>query len=143
MICGELAVKWLDAERCGVAVEPLGIHQCDGAQPTDVAIVQRSTVVENELDGRVLALALRKIPGVNQQSAREARLDDQTFARREIEHDELRAPPCSRYPRPDKTLFQRTSIDLPQNVRAADVNGDDGSSCDLAIEVAGDGLGLR
>src|SRR5689334_3804112 len=93
MICGERAVKWLNAQRRCIARESFGVHQRDRSQPPDIAVVQRSTIVENELDRRILALPLRKISGVNQQGAREARLNDQAFTSREVEHDELRAPP--------------------------------------------------
>ena len=143
MICRERAVKGLDAERRRVAREPAGIHQCHRSKPTNVAVVQRSTIVEDELDRRVLALAFWKMAGVNQQGAREARLDDKALASREVEDDELRAPPRSGDPRADDALRQRPSADFTQHVGAVYMNRDNGSSCDLAIEVAGDGLGLR
>src|SRR4029079_12641806 len=101
------------------------------------------TVVEDELDGRVLAFALGKVAGVDQQRAGEPRLNDEPVAAREIEHDKLRASPRPGDLGADHSLGQRARADLTEDVGAADANGDDSSSCDLAIEVAGDGLGFR
>ena len=104
MLCGERAVKWLDAERGCVAREPISVHQRDRSEPPNVPIVKRAAVVENELDGRVLALALRKVAGVDQERSGEPRLNHETVAAGEIEHDELRAPPGARDPRAENPL---------------------------------------
>ena len=54
MISGERAVKWLDAERSTCTrANRSGVHQRDRAEPANVAVVERSAVVEHELDRRI------------------------------------------------------------------------------------------
>ena len=57
---GERWVKRLDAECARVFVEPFGRHQRDGAEATNVAIVEVASVVEREVQCRVRRLALRQ-----------------------------------------------------------------------------------
>ena len=88
-------VKRLDAECAGVFVEPLRRHQRDGPETTNVAVVQIATVVERQMQRGVAALRdSGRGPRDQQQRARESRLDDDAVAGREIEHDELGAPPA-------------------------------------------------
>src|SRR5215471_14592922 len=143
MRCGERSVKWLDAERRRVAREAIGVHQSDRSEPSNIAVVKGSAIVENELDGRVLTLTFGQIARVDQQRTGETRLHNQMIAAGEIENDQLRASPRPSDSHADEPLCQRARADLAQDVRTAYVNGDDGSSCALAIEVAGDGLGFR
>src|SRR5690349_15695136 len=143
MLRREGAVKWLDAERGAVAREPVGVHECDGAESSNVAVVERSSIVENELDRRVPSFLVREIAGVDEQRAGESRLHHETIARRQVDHNELCSSPGSRDASADDACSQCSGPDLAEDVAAADVNGDDRASRDLAIEVAGNGLGLR
>ena len=67
MLASEARVKRLDSQRVGVLREPLGGHERDRSEPTDVSIMQRPSVVQPKLDRRVAALALREIAAIDQQ----------------------------------------------------------------------------
>src|SRR3954469_10616609 len=96
MLRGKVGVKGLDAKFGGVKLKPLGAHQRERAEPPNVPIMDRASVIESELHSRVRTLALRQVAPVDEERASEARLDDQPIAGREIEDDELRAPPTPR-----------------------------------------------
>src|ERR1035437_1226191 len=94
---GERGVKWLDSECLDVFLESLGRHQREGAEGTNVAIVEGASVIESEVHGRVCRLALRERPGGEEKRAGEAWLHDDPVAGGEIEHDHLRPAPASQY----------------------------------------------
>src|SRR6185503_5493921 len=96
MLCGKGGVKWLDAKRRGVGGESCRGHQRDGAESSDVAVVERAAVVENELERGIAALLIRKGAGVDEQRAGEARLHHDALTRREIQNHELGSPPRAR-----------------------------------------------
>src|SRR5215510_6724952 len=89
----EFRVKWLDAEHGGVFRESLGVHQCDGPESPDVAVVKRPSVPELEAHGRIVQQLARKRTVVDEQCAGEPRLHHDTVARRKVEHYELRSTP--------------------------------------------------
>src|SRR5689334_3779786 len=96
MLCGEGRVKWLDAERLGVLRKALGAHQRERPESANVAIMNRASVGQRQLDRRVFSLAVGKIAGIDEQRTGEARLHDDPITGRKIEHDELGAsPPAS------------------------------------------------
>ena len=78
----ERAVKWLDPKRGRVRLEARGRHHRHGPETPNVAVVQRSPVVERERDGRISALVRRETPVVDEQGPGKARLYDEPFARR-------------------------------------------------------------
>ena len=87
MLRGERAVKWLDPQRCRVALKPVGVHQHDGSEPTNVAVVDGAPVVENELDCRVLALPLGEVAGIDQKRSGEPGLNDYPVAGGQIKNN--------------------------------------------------------
>src|SRR3954469_22084301 len=113
-------VKGLDAKRRGVVRETLGSHQCEGAEASDIAIVNRSTVVQRELDGGVRALSVRKVARVDEQGAGEPRLNDDSITRREIEDDELSATPAALDDRVARAARQLAGRHLAKHIGFAD-----------------------
>src|SRR4051795_12877425 len=93
MVRRERRVKRLDAERGDVRVEARRRHQRERAEAADVAVVEVATIRERERDAEEAPLALRQRALVEEQGAGEPRLHDEAVARRQVEHDELRAPP--------------------------------------------------
>src|SRR5215203_2914824 len=95
----EGGVKRLDAERGGVVVPALRAHQRDGAEAADVAVMEGASVVETQVQRGVAALAVGEgmLRVLEQQRAGEAGLHHEPLARRQVEHDELRAPPGTLY----------------------------------------------
>src|SRR3954467_6546957 len=106
MLGGEGRVKGLDAQRRGIAGEAFRRHERDGAEAADVAVVNRAAVVQAELHRRVRTLALRQIPVIDEQRTGEAGLNDESVSAREIEHDELGAPPTALDDRSDNATLQ-------------------------------------
>src|SRR3954471_24226583 len=96
MLRGKVGVKGLDAKFGGVKLKPLGSHQRERTEPPNVPVVNRAPVLESELHSRVRALSFGEVAAIDQKRASEARLDDQPIAGREVEDDELRAPPPPR-----------------------------------------------
>lgn len=143
MLAGERRVKWLDAEWSSVFGESLPRHQCDGSKATYIAIVQRASIVEYQLERGVAPLGLGQSACVNQQRAGESWLNNDALVRREIDYDELGSAPgsnnlCSEEP-PGKGAW----LDLAQNIRPGDADLENACSGELAVEVPGDRLGLR
>src|SRR3954462_906984 len=95
MLRSKVAVKGLDAKFGGVKLKPFGPHQRERAEPPNVPVVDRASVLESELHSRVRALSFGEVATIDEERASEARLDDQSIAGREVEHDELRAPPAA------------------------------------------------
>src|SRR5262245_11686487 len=93
MLRREVGVKWLDAEGGGVRRESPGIHQCDGSQSTDVAVVERAPVIELEAYRRIIQQLARQGSVVDEQRASESRLHHDAVARRKVEHHELGSTP--------------------------------------------------
>lgn len=76
MRIGKGGVKRLDAEPASVLLESPRRHQSDGAKSSNVTIVQRSPVIERELERRISTFFRRKVAAVDEQGAGEARLND-------------------------------------------------------------------
>src|SRR4051812_48499165 len=106
MLGGEGRVKGLDAQRRGIAGEAFRGHERNGAKAADVTIVNRAAVVQAELYRRVRTLALRQVPVIDEERAGEAGLHDESVSTREIEHDELGAPPATLDDRADNAMLQ-------------------------------------
>src|SRR3954469_15701899 len=104
MRCGECRVKWLDAKCRRVRGKSRWAHQRDRSKTTNVPVVNRASVVEHELNGRVLPLVLRQISRIDEQRAGEPRLHDDAILAREVEHDQLRSAPAALDRRPARTL---------------------------------------
>src|SRR5437764_1125667 len=134
MLGGERRVKWLDAQRRRIGVETLRRHEGYRSEPPDVPIVERPAVIENELQRRIAALPLGKRPGIDEESAREARLNDDSIVRGEIENNELRAAPCSYDRRPGQTPPKGQRCGLAKHVAALDDHPVDAAPGDLAIQ---------
>src|SRR5678815_3681365 len=140
MLASEAWVKRLDAKRVGVLRKAFVGHERHGAKPTNVAVVQRASIVQPELDRRVAPLVLWEIAAIDQDSAGKARLNDNAVASREIDHDELGASPTA-FDRGARNAPRESSRGhLSQHVRPGDSDADDARPSDLAIEVARDRL---
>src|SRR6185436_9392368 len=135
MLASEARVKRLDAERAGVLREPFVGHERHCSKPTNVAVVQRASIVQPELDRRVAPLVFREIAAIYQESAGKARLNDNAVASREIDHDELGASPAAFDRGARNAPRESASAHLSQHVRPGDSDADDARPSDLAIEV--------
>src|SRR6185437_13830712 len=93
MLGGKRGIKRLEAETGRVLREFIRRHERGGAEPTDVAIVEGSAVVERELHRGVAALRGGQLTRVDEQRTGKARLNDQMLPPREIEDDEFGAAP--------------------------------------------------
>src|SRR5690348_1366355 len=140
---GERRVKGLDAKSSCISRELLGSHERDGPEPANVAVVECATVVELQRQGRIAPLVLGKIAGVDEERAGESRLNDKAVAAREIEYNELRPAPATLDRRAGRTPDQLGRRDVSQDIGPRDADPGYAHPCDLTIEVAGDGLGLR
>src|SRR5436305_5826059 len=96
MLRGKVRVKGLGAKFGGVKLKPVGSHQRERAEPPNVPVVNRASVLENELHSRVRALPLGEVAAIDEERAGESRLDDEPIAGRQVEDDQLRAPPTPR-----------------------------------------------
>ncbi len=143
MRIGKGRVKRLDAESASVFLESPRRHQSDGAKSSNVTIVQRSPVIEHELERRISTLFRRQIAAVDEQSASEARLNDYVVSRREVEHDQLRATPGAHNRRVRYSAYKAARRRLAQHVRSGHPCRDDSPLADLRVEVARDRFGLR
>src|SRR5689334_13045723 len=143
MIGGKGWVKGLDAEPSGIALEHLGRHQGDGAKTPYIAIMQRSTVAETELESRVAALLVGEIAAVDEQRAREARLNDDTVAGGEVHYYELGTSPRALDRGPAHPSRELRSVHDPEHVRLRDDDVRYACTADLGIEVTSDGFGFR
>src|SRR5512143_3083768 len=143
MISGDRGVKWLHPESAGDDGEALLRHEGHRSKAADVAVVERAAVTQVERQGRVAALIVGHVPVVDQQGACESRLHDQTIARRQIDHDELGAPPTMADHGPRKTPRELVAPYLAQHIWPGDVDADDALPSELAIEIASDRLSLR
>jgi hypothetical protein len=142
MLGGELGVKWLDAQCVGVRAEALVAHQRNGSEPANVAVVHATSVVELDSERRIRQLFRGKFPVVDQQRAREARLHHDVVAGRQIEHDELGAAPAAFDAGGREPFRQAARVRFAQDVRLRDSNRHDARAANLAIQIAGDRLGL-
>jgi hypothetical protein len=104
--------------------------------------VKGATVAQVERHGRVAALLIGQIPGVDQQCAGESRLHQQTVARRKLDDDEFRTSPAVADHSPGQATRQLVGSDLAEHIWARDADGDDSLPRKLAIEVASDRLSL-
>src|SRR4051812_9967214 len=93
MVWRKRRVKRLRTERRDVALKAFGRHERHGSETTNVAVVQGTAVGEHERHGRIATLGVGKLSVVQEERACESRLDDDAVARREIDDDELGAPP--------------------------------------------------
>src|ERR1044071_6047746 len=116
MFTGEERVKWLDPERRAVLLEARRGHERDGAQATDVPVVNRAAIGEDQLDRRVAAFVVGESAGVDEKRAGEARLHDDAIVARQVDHDELGAPPC-----PENGRAGDSPRKLPSGCLAEDV----------------------
>ena len=123
-------------ERPRVPRESAFVHHAHRPEPTNVAVVKRTLVLEHELDGRVATLVFRELSGVDEQRSREPWLDDDSILRREIENDQLRATPRVVNDCADDAAAELARIDLAEHVAPFDPNVDDPDACDRAVEVA-------
>jgi hypothetical protein len=105
--------------------------------------VEDAAVGELECQRGVLQLLSGQGAVVDQQRAGEARLDDEVIVGGQVEHDELRAAPAARERGAREARDELLRGDFAQNVGAPHAHGHDRRADDLAIEVAGDRLGLR
>src|SRR6185503_18345146 len=92
---GERGIKGLNAQAGGVFGKPLLAHDRDGAEATDVSVMQNAPIAEREGDSRVAALGVGKGAIIEQQSTGETRLNDDSIAGREVDHDQLCASPAA------------------------------------------------
>src|SRR6185312_5184517 len=93
MLGGKRGIKRLDAKAGRVPRELIRRHERDGAESPDVSVVERSAVVERELDRRVAPFLWWQLAGVDEQRAGEARLNHEPLAGGQIEDDELGPTP--------------------------------------------------
>src|SRR4051812_21538667 len=140
---GKRTVKRLYTELRGIFRESALIHERDGTQPPNIGVVESSAVVEVETHRRIVELRALKIPVVDQQSAGEPRLYDDSVAGVEIDHHQLGAAPAAGDPSVAQPSRQRTRADFAQDVRLANGNLRDFATADRAVEIARDRLGLR
>ena len=94
------------------------VHEGDGAEAADVAVVQRAPVVEREGDGGVAALGVGERAVIDEQGAGEARLHDDAVAGVELERDELRAPRAADDAGAGDAAAQGARRDLAEDVGA-------------------------
>ena len=143
MLGGERGVKGLATEPGGVSGKPLLAHERQRAEPSNVAIVNRTTILEAKLNGRVRAFALRQISRVDEQRAGEAWLDNHAIAGGEIEDDELGASPTAIDCCACGTACEGTRRDLAKYVGFGDADPRDPCAPDRAIQISRDRFGLR
>src|SRR3954470_23559672 len=135
MVRGKVRVKGLDAEFRRVELEPFGPHQRERAETANVPVMDRASVLEDELDGRVRALLLGKVAAIDEERAGEAWLDDEAVAGREVENHELGAPPPARDRGAGRSPRQLARGNLSKNIGFGDANRRDPGAAHLAVEV--------
>lgn len=144
MLWGERGIKGLDPIRLNVRREATFVHQRERAKSTDVAVVKSPGVRETERNGRVAQLLGGKAASIiDQQGAGEPRLHHDPIASRQVEHDQLGAPPGSFDRRSDRASPEPSRVDFAEDVRVTDLDPFDDRSADGAVEVPRDRLGLR
>src|SRR5688572_21230825 len=132
-----------EPKRASITRESRLIHQTDGPEPANVAVMHRAPVVQGKLDGRVPSLALRQLAGIDEKRARKARLHDEGIAGGQLDHDELRATPHPRDRRAAYTPAELRRRYLAEDVGAGDASEGDDATSDRRVEIARDRLGLR
>jgi hypothetical protein len=105
--------------------------------------VKRTVVVQQELDGRVAAFIFRERSRIDEERSGKPWLDDDSILRREVEHDQLCAPPGVAYDGADDAAAELARIDFTEHVTPFDPDVDDLTTRDRAVEVARDRLRLR
>src|SRR5688500_13715469 len=142
MGCGEGRVKRLDAEHRRVFVEASAAHQRDGAESTDVAVVEVPAIVQLEAQRGVRSLVLGQWPATEEKRTGEAGLHHDAIAGVELQHDQLGAAPRSHETAAHGTSAEVGCRTLAEHVRSDDADLGDAATGDLAIEVPGDRLSL-
>jgi len=105
--------------------------------------VECPRVGELEGDGRVASLRFGKRAVVNEQGTGEPRLDHDVVSRREVENDQLRAPPGSEDRRASYGAGQGSRSDLAEHIRVRDGDLLDDCTPDHGVEITRDGFGFR
>src|ERR1700694_2132336 len=111
MLGGKSTVKWLYAELPRVLFETIRIHQRNRTEPSNVGVVQSSTVVEIETQRRIAELCGGESSVVDEQRAGEARLYDDAISAVEIDHYQLGAAPAPQDRGVTEPLRQRARTD--------------------------------
>lgn len=142
MIHRERRVKGLDAESAGILLPSSGGHERDGAKAADVAVMEVATIVEGEMQGGVRRFGRRKRSAAQKKGTGESGLDDDSLAGVQVNDDQLCAAPAAYHRGASDARGQIGSGNFAQHVRPDDACPRDASAPDLAIEVAGDGLGF-
>src|SRR5688500_13712043 len=143
MRISEGRVKWLNGKPFRVAVELPRAHERHGPEAADVAVVQRATIIERELERGVRELAFGERSLVDEQGTSEPGLNDQRVTGRELDDDQLRPPPAPRDQSATNPPRQCCRRGAAEYVGAGDGYVRDPGTGDRPVQVAGNRLGLR
>jgi hypothetical protein len=136
-------VKRLDAEFPRVLFETIRIHQRNRSETPNIGVVKSSAVVELETQRGIAEIRRTETAVVDEQSAGEARLYDNSIAAVEVDHYQLGAAPAFDNRSLTEPPGKRARADFAQYVGFANRDFLDSSSADRAVEIARDRLGLR